>query len=111
MACLLAAPEGIEKFSAAHPDVPIFTAAIDSHLDEVRAERRLLVLLVEVAVLDAVLSHQAVRACRFRDGHHALAGPHHAVRKFHARARASSSTRWPTALGSHHTSATESQPV
>ena len=32
--CLLAAPEGIEKFSAAHPDVPIFTAAIDSHLDE-----------------------------------------------------------------------------
>jgi uracil phosphoribosyltransferase len=32
--CLLAAPEGIEKFSAAHPDVPIFTAAIDSHLNE-----------------------------------------------------------------------------
>jgi uracil phosphoribosyltransferase len=28
--CLLAAPEGIEKFSAAHPDVPVFTAAIDS---------------------------------------------------------------------------------
>ena len=32
--CLLAAPEGIEKFSVAHPDVPIFTAAIDSHLNE-----------------------------------------------------------------------------
>jgi uracil phosphoribosyltransferase len=31
--CLLAAPEGIEKFQAVHPDVPIFTAAIDSHLD------------------------------------------------------------------------------
>ena len=32
--CLLAAPEGIEAFSAAHPDVPIFTAAIDSHLND-----------------------------------------------------------------------------
>lgn len=32
--CLLAAPEGIEKFSTTHPDVPIFTAAIDSHLNE-----------------------------------------------------------------------------
>jgi uracil phosphoribosyltransferase len=32
--CLLAAPEGIEKFTKAHPDVPIFTAAIDSHLNE-----------------------------------------------------------------------------
>ena len=32
--CLLAAPEGLEKFSAAHPDVPIFPAAIDSHLNE-----------------------------------------------------------------------------
>jgi uracil phosphoribosyltransferase len=32
--CLLAAPEGIEKFSKAHPDVPIYTAAIDSHLNE-----------------------------------------------------------------------------
>lgn len=32
--CLLAAPEGIEKFSNAHPDVPIYTAAIDSHLNE-----------------------------------------------------------------------------
>jgi uracil phosphoribosyltransferase len=32
--CLLAAPEGIAKFTAAHPDVPVFTAAIDSHLNE-----------------------------------------------------------------------------
>ena len=32
--CLLAAPEGIKHFSEAHPDVPIFTAAIDSHLNE-----------------------------------------------------------------------------
>jgi len=31
--CLLAAPEGIEKFRAHHPDVPVWTAAIDSHLD------------------------------------------------------------------------------
>ena len=32
--CLLAAPEGIERFNEAHPDVPIFTASIDSHLNE-----------------------------------------------------------------------------
>jgi uracil phosphoribosyltransferase len=32
--CLLAAPEGIAKFTATHPDVPVFTAAIDSHLNE-----------------------------------------------------------------------------
>ena len=32
--CLLAAPEGIAKFTAAHPDVPVFTASIDSHLNE-----------------------------------------------------------------------------
>lgn len=32
--CLLAAPEGIARFRAAHPDVPVFTAAIDSHLNE-----------------------------------------------------------------------------
>jgi uracil phosphoribosyltransferase len=32
--CLLAAPEGIERMRGAHPDVPIWTAAIDSHLDE-----------------------------------------------------------------------------
>ena len=32
--CLLAAPEGIERFKSAHPDVPVFTASIDSHLNE-----------------------------------------------------------------------------
>ena len=32
--CLLAAPEGIDKFTHAHPDVPVFTAAIDDHLNE-----------------------------------------------------------------------------
>ncbi|MEO1745732.1 MAG: uracil phosphoribosyltransferase [Pseudomonadota bacterium] len=33
-ACLLAAPEGVENFTNAHPDVPIVTASIDSHLNE-----------------------------------------------------------------------------
>ena len=32
--CLLAAPEGIANFHEDHPDVPIFTAAIDEKLDE-----------------------------------------------------------------------------
>ena len=32
--CLLAAPEGIEKFRAHHPDVHIWTAAIDEHLND-----------------------------------------------------------------------------
>jgi uracil phosphoribosyltransferase len=32
--CLLAAPEGIGKFRAHHPDVHIWTAAIDSHLND-----------------------------------------------------------------------------
>jgi uracil phosphoribosyltransferase len=32
--CLLAAPEGIARFTRAHPDVPVFTAAIDKHLNE-----------------------------------------------------------------------------
>jgi uracil phosphoribosyltransferase len=32
--CLLAAPEGIQRFTTAHPDVPVVTAAIDSHLNE-----------------------------------------------------------------------------
>ena len=32
--CLLAAPEGIAKLRAEHPDVTIFTAAIDSHLND-----------------------------------------------------------------------------
>jgi uracil phosphoribosyltransferase len=32
--CLLAAPEGLANLQEAHPDVPIWTAAIDDHLDE-----------------------------------------------------------------------------
>jgi uracil phosphoribosyltransferase len=32
--CLVAAPEGIAKLQAAHPDVDVYVAAIDSHLNE-----------------------------------------------------------------------------
>lgn len=32
--CLLAAPEGIGHLRASHPDIPIWTAAIDSHLND-----------------------------------------------------------------------------
>jgi uracil phosphoribosyltransferase len=32
--CLLAAPEGIAAFTEAHPDVPVFTGAIDRQLDD-----------------------------------------------------------------------------
>ncbi|WP_444454249.1 uracil phosphoribosyltransferase [Rhodobacter capsulatus] len=32
--CLLAAPEGIARMRAAHPDVPIVTASIDNHLND-----------------------------------------------------------------------------
>ncbi|MCB2098412.1 MAG: uracil phosphoribosyltransferase [Parvularculaceae bacterium] len=32
--CLLAAPEGVAAFETAHPDVPVFTAAIDRGLNE-----------------------------------------------------------------------------
>lgn len=34
LVCLLAAPEGISNFHEQHPDVPIFTAAIDQGLDD-----------------------------------------------------------------------------
>ena len=34
MVCLLAAPEGVKTFHETHPDVPIFTAALDSHLND-----------------------------------------------------------------------------
>ena len=34
MLCLLAAPEGIEAFHAVHPEVAVFTAAIDERLDD-----------------------------------------------------------------------------
>lgn len=33
-ACLVSCPAGIEQVRSAHPDVPIYTAAIDSHLDD-----------------------------------------------------------------------------
>ncbi len=33
--CLLAAPEGVAALHAAHPDVDIWTAAVDDHLNEV----------------------------------------------------------------------------
>jgi uracil phosphoribosyltransferase len=32
--CLLAAPEGVKAINETHPDVPIFTAAIDDHLND-----------------------------------------------------------------------------
>ena len=32
---LVAAPEGLKRLEATHPDVEIYTAAIDSHLNEV----------------------------------------------------------------------------
>jgi uracil phosphoribosyltransferase len=32
--CLLASPEGLRNFHANHPDVPVYTAAVDRQLDE-----------------------------------------------------------------------------
>ena len=32
-ACLVASPEGVERFHDAHPDVPIYTCAVDPGLD------------------------------------------------------------------------------
>jgi uracil phosphoribosyltransferase len=32
--CLLAAPEGVEHFQRSHPDVPVFTAALDRRLND-----------------------------------------------------------------------------
>ena len=32
--CLVAAPEGVEAYSSAHPEVPIYTAAMDRQLNE-----------------------------------------------------------------------------
>ena len=32
--CLLASPEGVARFSEDHPDVPIYTASLDDHLNE-----------------------------------------------------------------------------
>ena len=35
LACLIAAPEGVAKMNQEHPEVPIFTAALDRKLNEV----------------------------------------------------------------------------
>ena len=32
--CLLTCPEGLKNFHAHHPDVPVYTAAVDSHLND-----------------------------------------------------------------------------
>lgn len=32
--CLVAAPEGVRAVNTAHPDIPIYTAAVDDHLNE-----------------------------------------------------------------------------
>jgi uracil phosphoribosyltransferase len=32
--CLLAAPEGVREMNETHPDVPVITAAVDSHLND-----------------------------------------------------------------------------
>jgi len=32
--CLISAPEGIKAFNEAHPDVPVVTAAVDTHLND-----------------------------------------------------------------------------
>ncbi len=32
--CILAAPEGLAALSAAHPEVPVFVGAVDTHLNE-----------------------------------------------------------------------------
>ena len=34
MICMVSCPEGIKRFEAAHPFVPIYTAAVDDHLNE-----------------------------------------------------------------------------
>lgn len=32
--CVIAAPEGIKAFCTAHPDIPVYTAAVDKYLNE-----------------------------------------------------------------------------
>jgi uracil phosphoribosyltransferase len=32
--CIVTCPEGLRKIEDAHPDVNVYTAAIDDHLDE-----------------------------------------------------------------------------
>jgi uracil phosphoribosyltransferase len=36
MVCIIAAPEGISAFEAAHPDVPIIAGKIDRELNELK---------------------------------------------------------------------------
>lgn len=36
MVCVVAAPEGVEVFSSSHPDVPIFAAALDRGLNDLK---------------------------------------------------------------------------
>jgi uracil phosphoribosyltransferase len=33
--CLIASPEGVKRLRTAHPEVPIYTVSVDSHLNEV----------------------------------------------------------------------------
>ena len=35
MVCLVGAPEGVEAFEKAHPDVDLYLAALDDHLNEI----------------------------------------------------------------------------
>ena len=32
--CIIAAPEGLEALTTAHPDVPVYIAALDEKLDD-----------------------------------------------------------------------------
>ena len=32
--CIIAAPEGVERMKAAHPDVDLYIGALDDHLNE-----------------------------------------------------------------------------
>ncbi len=37
--CLIASPEGVRAVNEKHPDVPIYTASVDSHLNDTRLHR------------------------------------------------------------------------
>ena len=34
MVCIVASPEGVRTFQAAHPDVPVYVAAVDRQLND-----------------------------------------------------------------------------
>jgi hypothetical protein len=61
------------------PDPDLAGRGVDTNFHEVGAEGGLLVLLVEVAVLDAVFGNQAIGARCLGERHHPLARAHHAV--------------------------------